>query len=256
MARLRRHDAEDADRFLKYPETIRLEQFAERFSYGPKEISLAQRIAGIRAALELADHLDSPAARYIYGTTLLAGRLGMTDQEQAHKQFELAAKKISTLVSKGDPRATFYYGLMINSGLGGLETNNALSTSMILQVVNELPTTDLIRLKYLITDGSFNAAREVFFGESLLGTLADRGEKTYPGIVELGPVNTNREVRPRPAQSRGSRETWRRASRIERRFADSPSSAGTTARLHCAAGTWPGRIPKGQDVSALEERPE
>ena len=74
--------------------------------------------------------------------------------------------------------------------------------------------------------------------------------------LELGPVNTNREVRPRPAQSRGSRETWRRASRIERRFADSPSSAGTTARLHCAAGTWPGRIPKGQDVSALEERPE
>ena len=201
MARLRRHDAEDADRFLKYPETIRLEQFAERFSYGPKEISLAQRIAGIRAALELADHLDSPAARYIYGTTLLAGRLGMTDQEQAHKQFELAAKKISTLVSKGDPRATFYYGLMINSGLGGLETNNALSTSMILQVVNELPTTDLIRLKYLITDGSFNAAREVFFGESLLGTLADRGEKTYPGIVELGRVNTNHEDRQQPGRS-------------------------------------------------------
>ena len=75
-------------------------------------------------------------------------------------------------------------------------------------------------------------------------------------FIGLGPVNTNREVRPRPAQSRGSRETWRRASRIERRFADSPSSAGTTARLHCAAGTWPGRIPKGQDVSALEERPE
>lgn len=178
MAMLRLQDAEDADRFLKYPEMIRLEKFAERLSYGPKEINLTQRIAGIKAALELADHLGSPAARYLYGTTLLAGRLGMTNLQEANKQFELGVKKISAAVNKGDPRATFYYGLMVNGGYGGVEKNLRMSSSMIKQVMTEVPTTDLLRLQELIADGTFiQDDSDLLFGESVIKALINRGEQ-------------------------------------------------------------------------------
>lgn len=176
----------DADRFLDYPEMIKLELLAERLSYGPKGMDLARRIAGVKAALELADHLGSPAARYIYGTELLGGRIGMTDKQQAFQQFELGIQKNSVQVNQGDARATFYYALMVNSGQGGLEPNVNLSISMIEQVMPELHTTDLIRLADLIADDSFTPNSDVpTFGQFLLRALIDRGQDVPEYRIDL-----------------------------------------------------------------------
>lgn len=178
LQEIRNLDQGDADRFLVYPEMIKLELLAERLSYGPKGMDLAKRIVGFKAALELANHLGSPAARFLYGSALLSGRVGMTDKQQAFQQFELGIQKNSAQVNRGDARATFYYALMLNSGQGGLEANATLSTSMIQGVMPELHTTDLIRLADLIVDDSFIANREaLLFGQSLLYALIDRGHE-------------------------------------------------------------------------------
>ena len=185
LQEIRNLDRGDADRFLAYPEMIKLELLAERLSYGPKDMDLAKRIIGVKAALELADHLGSSAARYLYGTTLLSGRIGMTDKQQALKQFEIGIKNYLALVNSGDARATLYYALMVNAGLGGLETNVGLSNSMVQQVMPELHTTDLIRLADLIASGSFVVHLEdSSVVDSLLFTLVDRGEDLPPYRIQ------------------------------------------------------------------------
>ena len=178
-------DQDDADQFLKYPEMIKLELLAERLIYGPKGMDLAKRIVGFKAALELADHLGSPAARYLYGSALLSGRVGMTDKHQAFRQFELGVKKNSAGVNQGDARSTLYYALILNAGQGGLERDVSLSTSMIQQVMRELTNDDLLNLRQLITDDIFIADRDsLFLGESLLGTLLERGEDVPPLMIQ------------------------------------------------------------------------
>ncbi len=177
-------DQEDADRLLAYPEMIKLELLAERLTYGPKGMDLPKRIVGFKAALELADHMGSPAARYIYGNALLSGRVGMTDKQQAVHQFELSVQKISDGVNKGDARSTFYYALMLNAGQGGLDRDASLSTSMIKQVMSELSVKDLRRLEDLIDLETFVVDREsLIFGSVLLKSLSDRGEDLDPYMI-------------------------------------------------------------------------
>jgi hypothetical protein len=179
-------DRGDADRFLAYPEMIKLELLAEKLSYGPKSMDLAKRIVGVKAALELADLLGSPAARYLYGTALLSGRLGMTDKQQAHRQFELGVQRNAAQVNQGNARATLYYAVMMNAGYGGLEQNISLSTSMIQHVMRELPREDLITLQYLITGDTFIVDREALvFGDLLLVALLDRGEDVPAYMIDL-----------------------------------------------------------------------
>lgn len=185
LQEVRKLDQDDADRFQNYPEMIRLELLAERLIYGPKGMDLAKRIAGFKAALELADHLGSPAARYLYGSALLSGRVGMTDKHQAFRQFELGVKKNSSGVNQGEARSTLYYALILNAGQGGLERDVSLSTSMIQQVMRELTNDDLLNLRQLITDDIFIADRDaLFFGESLLGTLLERGLDVQPLMIQ------------------------------------------------------------------------
>ena len=59
----------------------------------------------------------------------------------------------------------------------------------------------------------------------------------------LGPVNTNRAGRRRPARSKRMPGTSRPASRSERKCDGSPSDGGTGARPRCGACTSLGRTP-------------
>ncbi len=203
-----------ADRFLAYPETIKLEVLAERLSYGPKGMDLARRIVGLKAALELADHLGSPAARYIYGTALQSGRIGMTDKQQALQQFELGVQKLQPQVNRGDARATLYYALMMNAGQGGLERNISLSTSMIEQVMPELPTGDLVNLRHLITDDTFVVDRDaLLFGPSLLLTLLERDEELPEYVIDLICEKTLEEVLVKGCIKRASKKQFDKLSK-------------------------------------------
>lgn len=195
LQEIRKLDQDDADRFLNYPEMIKLELLAERLIYGPKGMDLAKRIVGFKAALELADHLGSPAARYLYGNALLSGRVGMTDKHQAFRQFELGVKKNSSGVNQGEARPTLYYALILNAGQGGLERDVSLSTSMIQQVMRELTNEDLLNLRQLITDDIFIADHDALvFGESLLGALLERGVDVQPLMIQWVCEKTVEEI--------------------------------------------------------------
>jgi hypothetical protein len=138
----------------------------------------------------------------------------MTDKQQALQQFELGVQKLQPQVNRGDARATLYYALMMNAGQGGLERNISLSTSMIEQVMPELPTGDLVNLRHLITDDTFVVDRDaLLFGPSLLLTLLERDEELPEYVIDLICEKTLEEVLVKGCIKRASKKQFDKLSK-------------------------------------------
>ncbi len=123
-------------------EIRRLEKIGNTLPYRSRYATYKERSAVAISALELADHLGSPAARFIYGELLKDGGLLEGGASTAQIQFAKGHKKLASGVQKGDSRSILYYGLMLNAGFG-IEANPALSIAAFTRVMHELDEEDL-----------------------------------------------------------------------------------------------------------------
>lgn len=135
-------DIDAANALENLPEIERLERLVTTLPYSPKSVAYKDRSAATIAAFELADHLGSPAARYIYGEHLMSGALTPQNDLTAEFQFALAHKNLSNKVIDGNPRATLYYGLILNAGLG-VKADPTMSIAVFNRVLGELGKSDL-----------------------------------------------------------------------------------------------------------------
>ncbi|MGV0958247.1 MAG: hypothetical protein ACOYB1_00275 [Limnohabitans sp.] len=138
-----KEDAEWKGRLETQSEVARLEAIGAVLPIEEKStIPYKERVSAAIAALELADHLGSMAARYIYGSHLEDGSLPSTDSSLADRQFALAHKRVAKGVDAGEPIPIFYYGLMLSAGQG-VESNYLKSLALINKVLEELPKREL-----------------------------------------------------------------------------------------------------------------
>ncbi len=126
-------------------EIRRLEQIGSTLPYRTSYASYKDRSAAAISALELGDHLGSPAARFIYGELLKDGGLLESGESTAQIQFEKGHKKLAKGVQQGDARSILYYGLMLNAGFG-IKANPDLSLAAFHRVMQELDEEDLHEL--------------------------------------------------------------------------------------------------------------
>lgn len=120
----------------------RLEKIGRTFPYKRHFASYKDRSAAAISALELADHLGSPAARFFYGELLKDGGLLESGESTAQIQFAKGQKRLASTVQQGDARSILYYGLMLNAGYG-IEANPASSVAALEIVMSELDRDDL-----------------------------------------------------------------------------------------------------------------
>lgn len=167
------------------PEVRRLERLGGILPYRPQSVSFKERSAAAIAALELADHLGSPAARYIYGEHLLAGALTSPENLSAESQFARAHKNLSAKVAQGDPRATLYYGLMLNAGFG-IKADPTMSVAVFKRVLSEIDQKDLRFLlsRLLLSGSDFSVPKDdAFFPEFVADALIQKGGVLYEAEV-------------------------------------------------------------------------
>lgn len=126
------------------PEIRRLEKIGRTLPYR-RDASYKERSVAAISALELADHLGSPVARFIYGELLMEGGLIESGDSTAKIQFVKGHKRIASGVQEGDARSILYYGLMLNAGLG-IEADPVLSMAVFRRVMHELDKDDLALL--------------------------------------------------------------------------------------------------------------
>jgi len=120
----------------------RLEKIGRTLPYKRHFASYKDRSAAAISALELADHLGSPAARFFYGELLKDGGLLESGESTAQIQFAKGHKRLVSTVQQGDARSILYYGLMLNAGYG-IEANPASSVAAFERVMSELDREDL-----------------------------------------------------------------------------------------------------------------
>jgi TPR repeat protein len=123
-------------------EIRRLEKIGSTLPYRTRYATYKDRSAAAISALELADHLGSPAARFLYGELLKDGGLLEGGESTAQIQFAKGHKRLASEVQQGDARSILYYGLMLNAGFG-VEANPVLSLATFESVLQELDREDL-----------------------------------------------------------------------------------------------------------------
>lgn len=142
LAWIEKEEPEEKRELDELTEIRRLEKIGSTLPYRSRYASYKDRSAAAISALELADHLGSPAARFIYGELLKDGGLLEGGESTVQMQFAKGHKRLASGVQQGDARSILYYGLMLNAGFG-IEANPVLSLATFERVMQELDREDL-----------------------------------------------------------------------------------------------------------------